>query len=487
MQSNVCFLRLAVFSFVLCAAASLSAQERLEWQPVEGAHHYMVLIRQDGELVIETSSTDPWLPLFVPPGDYELKIKAFNTFGNVFSESGWSVLHVLPADPGPFIAGFSPTEVVHGHLDPFTVQVFGYFPEKEGSESSLFYLVNSEDRKIPFLPADEDLSGKSDEFIDIREERELELVFSGDLPEPGEWTLVMENPDGRIYKIENAITVTEAIPFKIKKIWLSHEPGPENEILLNMSVTGLEDGAEVLVEGSSVIPASIISRTDSEVVQCLLDISGVEYGWYNVTVRNPSGKSHCWENAFEIPRLEKRPMNPKDVEEMPLPKYFHSASLGFIPGFIIGKEEAGRGSLYSTMTAAYNQSFLNTFIRRKYWLSGLSWNITLGISAYLGGLESRDLLLSYPSFRTGVLLGLDYVTPFKSFINLRFQAGSGVVYSHFEDFDESFDWQMYGSGGLRFDFTPRVYVDILCGALCTFYSDGFLLILEPKLEGGWRW
>jgi len=52
-RSRQIFLILLTF---LSAAVVLQAQDKIEWEPVEGADHYRVEIRQDGELILETRS-----------------------------------------------------------------------------------------------------------------------------------------------------------------------------------------------------------------------------------------------------------------------------------------------------------------------------------------------------------------------------------------------------------------------------------------------
>ena len=78
----------------LSAAVALPAQEKIEWEPVEGADHYRIEIRQDGKLILETRSDKLRIPLFLPPGEYDFLVKVINTFGKIASVGEWSLLKI---------------------------------------------------------------------------------------------------------------------------------------------------------------------------------------------------------------------------------------------------------------------------------------------------------------------------------------------------------------------------------------------------------
>ena len=125
MPSNGCrktgsFYRFFFLLTFLSAAAGLPAQNRIEWEAVQGARYYSIEFTQNGELVLETRSEEPSLPLFLPAGNYEFRVKVINSFGKIASESEWSPLKVTtPATP--FIIDFSPREIHEGGDNIFDV------------------------------------------------------------------------------------------------------------------------------------------------------------------------------------------------------------------------------------------------------------------------------------------------------------------------------------------------------------------------------
>jgi len=504
MPSNGCgknrnYYRFFFLLTFLSAAAGLPAQNRIEWEAVEGARYYSVEFRQNGELVLETRSEEPSLPLFLPAGDYEFKVKVINAFGKIASESEWSPLRItVPATP--FIIDFSPREIHDGGDDIFSSRISGFLQNPEGSTS--FFLENEEGKQINLEVRDTGMDSAGSE----RNWKKITLGTGRKSPGPGSWALVMTNPDGRQNRMEKALTVLERLRPKIRKITPGRIESGSNSNIITIDISGMEPGAVIDFNGSAEIPMTLLEKDEKGNLEYSLNLEDTPEGWYSLVVTNPSGGFDVREKALEILPV---PPTPEEIaaasaleidkkEPREISDYPNSIILGWQSAFPMKASDEYYGNSYSGFSLSYSRDFSNDLIRRIPGFKGLSWDITYSYTNIIASFTPIEIVLN----RSDFLLGLSYVTPFKLPVNLLIRASIGMSFSIYTSPDysrdewlgtfqlsdlDSIDFINRFGAGIRFDISPRWYTDFICDFTANYYLSRTVWSIQPMLGGGWRW
>jgi len=483
----------------LSATAGLPAQSRIEWEAVQGARYYSIEFTQNGELVLETRSEEPSLPLFLPAGDYEFKVKVINAFGKVASESQWSPLKVTtPATP--FIIDFSPREIHDGGDNIFRSRVSGFIQNPEGSTT--FNLENEEGKQINLevLDAGGEAYGSDDNW------EKVTLDPGRKSPAPGTWALIMTNPDGRENRMEAALTVLERLRPKIRKITPGKIEAGSNSNIISMEISGMEQGAVIDINGPAEIPMTLLKRDGEGNLEYSLNLEDTPEGWYSLVVTNPSGGFDVREKAIEILPV---PPTPEEIAEASalevdkkepraIPDYPGSIILGWHSAFPMKASDEYYSDSYSGFSLSYSRDFSNDLIRRIPGFKGLSWDVTYSYTNILTTFPLTDINLN----RSDFLLGLSYITPFDFPVNLLLRASLGMSFSIYTsseyDRDEwlgsfklnemdSLDFISRFGAGLHFDISSRLYMNLSCDFTATYYLSRTAWSIQPLVEGGWRW
>jgi len=494
---------LLILLVLLAAPAGLRAEDRIEWAPVEGADHYRVEIRQAGDLVLETRSDAPSLPLFLPVGEYEFRVKVINTFGKVAATGEWSPVTVR-APKTPFIIDFEPREIHEGETPVYRSRISGYAAPGElgeGREGTTFLLADVEGKEIELTPRGAEAAASSDDGW-------RQIVLDPGRREPGEgsWTLVMTNPDGRTNRMENALTVLERRRPRIRRFEPDSIAAGKAHNPAELSIAGLEDGAEVVFDGPSPLNPTLLADDGEGTLRYTLDLVSAAPGDYAIVVTNPSGGSDRKEKAFEI---TPRPPTPEEIAEAnalkidereprAIPDYPRAVVGGWNFSFHTGESRSFYGNDFAGLSVSYQQEVRNDLIRRIPGLDGLGWNV---------GVVYSHNRTSYPLYdirnnRFHFLLGVHYVTPFDFPVNLLLRAASGIGFSIYtspernrdqdigtgelRDLDSADFVARFGIGG-RYEINPRWFVDVSCDIGATFYLSRSAWALQPRIEGGWRW
>ncbi len=487
---------LFVLLLILIIGMPLFPEDQVEWQAVEGADHYVIEIRRDGELVLETRSSENSLPLFLPAGVYDFQIRVIDSFGKEGPSSEWKTL-TLVAPSVPFAISLYPADIHEGADEDFLAKVSGFVAVSDEKEGSTFFL-DSEDKKPITL-----------EIIGTNENEgwtELTLSTGRTNPELGIWDLTMLNPDSLSSTIAGALEVLPNLKPRIRSVspgkmdaGLTHNP-------LSVDISGLEEDAEIFFYGPTPIQPALIAQPEPGSLEYSLNLSEAEAGWYSIRVRNPSGGEAIKEKAFEVmPRplsdeelTELNALKIDEKESLPLAEHPRALFFGWAVSIPIGETAGFYRTDYVGLTLGYSQSFQNDFFRKLYWLRGLSWDFTFGYTNHQTTYPILDIDLN----RFHFLLGLNYVTPYDFPLNLLIKISSGIGISYFtsseadrnEDLGgiklsdlDSLDYVMrFGMGG-RIDVSKRWFIDILCDVSATFYLSRSAWSVQPKLEGGWRW
>ena len=185
-------------------------------------------------------------------------------------------------------------------------------------------------------------------------------------------------------------------------------------------------------------------------------------------------------------------------EPRPRPDYPHSIFGGWHFTFPLGASTEYYNNDYAGFTFGYAQDFSNDLVRRIPGFDGLSWNITYSYSHIKTTFPLTDINLNRSEF----LLGLNYVTPFNFPVNLLLKAGVGMGFSIYTSTEhnrdewlgsfslrdlDSLDFLTRFGIGARFDIGSRWYINLSCDITSSHYLSRTVWLLQPVLEGGWRW
>lgn len=496
---------LILLFFCLSAGTGLWAEDRIEWQAVEGADHYIIEIRQNNNLVLETRSDNPWMPLFLPPGEYLFQVKVINTFGKTASASEWSPLRIT-APVVPFIIDIQPRRVPEGAESTFRVRASGLVAAESETGSTEFFLENIEGNQIPLktvevLINDEIDQGKAEGAWD-------ELVLKTDRrePDPGNWSLIMANPDGKQSRIDSVILVTTRYRPKIRKFTPDKIATGETNNIAMLEIDGMEEGAVIEFSGPSVFPTTMLNKDDEGILEYNFNLQTAVPGLYTVIVTNPSGGFDVKEKAFEIvpspPSAEElAAANAYEIDKreiIPLAEYPNSLRTGWGFSFPVGEASEYFYNDYIEFSFAYSRKISNELIRRLPGFKGMAWDLTFTY----GREETTFPIVNINRNQYNILLGLEYVTPFNFPLNLLLRTGAGMGFSIYNSPDysrdewigsfqleelDTIDFVLRFGAGARVDIGKRWYIDLSCDFTGIFYLSRSAWTVLPRLEGGWRW
>jgi len=499
------------FFLVLLTAVFLPAQERIEWEPVAGADHYLVEIRQNGALVFKTRSEEPFLPLFLPPGRYDFQIGVVDTFGNVKFTDEPSHLKIS-APLIPFIVDVSPRTIRKGAKPMFTARVSGLLENEE--QSTVFVLESAEGKR---LQLDWETSGSAAEgWIKIA------LSAGKMLSKAGAWHLIMTNPDGREDRFESALSVDPHL--QIRSMNPRKFAAGNPAAVLRLKAKGFSGEANLIIEGPSAIPIAKLNQGEKGVFEFSLNLSDASEGQYSVSLINPPEeidtgihppKTASFREALEIEK-ESQP-----ISEFPNAVYGGWKPIIRINGADIDTDMYSMPQLeeqpfFAGFSLGYSRSIKNVSQKTPY-LDGLEWYLSAN---YVQNRRTVDTVVIKPLAGNFVgvteratevyhslafLLGISYITWFDFPLNLLAMAGLGVdfAFHRYSDkipslpasfFEEVFPpknsarFVMSFDLGVRWDITPRLFVNMTANTMAkSAISGNNEWSIQPRVEGGWRW
>jgi|GEM_PF-723235 len=507
----------------LVASACLSAQKRIEWEPVSGADHYLVEIRQDGRLVFETRSEKPFIPLFLPPGIYDFRIKVIDTFGNVRTTGEPSRLEIS-SPLIPFIMDVFPRTTYEDAEPIFFARVSGLTEGREKSTS--FELENSEDKRVPLSWEKSDSSKTAEGLIEIA------LSTRRKLPDAGIWHLIMANPDGREDRFENALNISQGSQARIRNVNPKAFVAGIPSAVLRIRVRDFDEDATLLIKGPSEIPVTKLNRGEDDFFEFNLILKNAIEGKYLISLVNSSGETDTARlrilSSETASSKEPKSLKIDNQEPRPLPEFPNAIYGGWRPIikrigstgiFEPGSEsfprtEAVLQPSYLGFTLGYSRSIENSLLRRIPYLDGLEWFLSAGytqsklVSSF--DIPSPEGKLDWQKHHSlAFLFGIAYTSWFDFPLNFLAQVGFGVGVTlrkyigpsvdipplpssivqyeistpeNSTSFITSFDF------GLRWDITPRLFVNATANAILRSDIRGYNeKSIQPKIEGGARW
>jgi len=504
-----------VFLFLLTFLASpASAQERIEWESVAGADHYLVEIREDGRLLFETQSEKAFIPLFLPPGDYDFQIKVVDAFGNI-KFGGESSRLRISAPLIPFIVDVFP-RIIHKNAEPLLFARVSGLLETE-DQSTAFALENARGERLQ-------LSWKTSDST-AEDWVEIALSTGKELPDAGAWHLIMANPDGREDRFEDALRISSGSGPRIISVsprkFISGIPNA----VLKIRARDFSGDAALLIDGPSEISIAKLNQGEEGVFEFSLNLKDASEGRYSISLVNPSGEIDTKTSRLRI-------LSPKTAssgEPRPLSKHPNAIYGGWKP--IIRLSDTGvaiPGTTfqpgYLGFSLGYSRDIENDLLRRLPYLDGLEWHLSASYAQMMVSIP-RPIFIPDPTSPSelsitviepqrhdslALLLGINYATWFDFPLNLLAQVGLGIGLtlreytglippSQFFTTDDPLLNELYYPKdsislaisldlGLRLDITPRLFVNATASAMTRTSISGYNeFSLQPKVEGGWRW
>jgi len=162
----------------------------LEWTASEGAHGYLVQIKDRNEsVVLEQKVPASRIDFLLPPGAYRSRIAPLNKFERPIRWSDWQPFQVHRAQT-PVVAAASAPEV-HGNQGQVSLQGNNFF------EDTRVTLVSG-DRRIP---ATATITQEGDT-------QKVTLSYDASQVPNGQYDLLIENPGGMVLRREGVVNVT---------------------------------------------------------------------------------------------------------------------------------------------------------------------------------------------------------------------------------------------------------------------------------------
>lgn len=276
---------IAILSFGLALHAQESPPEsvRIEWAPVEGARSYEVEARfAGGPEVFRATTEASWILLPLGPGDYEIRITAYNVFKRPFSVGAWTPFSIKRTAAIEKPALRTQSLYAGAGEGELAVDAVGLLPDTKAR-------LEGQGLSIPASSA-------------RTEGGRLFLSFDLTAARPGTYDLVLVNPGGLEARLPGAASVAQ----RTEPVLLSVDPpGLRNDRAyprVAFRGSGLSEGTELslLGPGGLVIrPSRIVSVAKDEIV-AVLNMADRPAGAYDAVARNPGGLESILAAAFTV-------------------------------------------------------------------------------------------------------------------------------------------------------------------------------------------
>jgi hypothetical protein len=432
--------RLVYLSFIL-TLFSLSAQEqdspeiaKLEWETVEGAFFYLVEIEEEGLIIHAIKTEDSFLPLFLNPGKYRVRINVFNKFEKIASQGDWTELNIYPS-PQPLILDYNP-DFFYDDTREIILTIEGRHFDKD----CRFYLMAGQDQ----------VEGIEKERREEGNKIICTVVFSHSLlPERSLWDLAVTNPSQKKFQTDSAIRFGPRITPKIESLSPSLLYIGENPGTLTLRGENFSNKATLIINGPSPVTYSHLQIYYGEEISFLLDMDEMRVGTYTIQVEN---ERNVLSNKYSF-TLEERPLKKAEITQK-------KRESGESPSFYLGINYHGTFFMDQS-TLLFNDSLLGAGLsfRKKFNNSGV-YKIPIireaGVALNLDYTHFVDIYEDYLTVdQMQTMAELFYLSQWDKPINLYFELGFGLSYTYysFEEKSDQFSFDLINSlgGGVQFD------------------------------------
>lgn len=425
---------LLIFSFLCCPVlfgeepSKIKGFQEIEWEPVEGANAYRVIIYRGDFSVLDEKVEGTVFKFNLPPGKYRYEVATLNKFGQIQSSTGKRDLYIKKIEPAEFFVLDEPEAFLETEKIVFRVKV------KNVMEQTRF-----------FIEKDSGGLKRRQGVLLSRNGNIYTLSFDTKGLIPGRWDLVAENPlQVNVKQKEVIFLKSRAAPgFKsINRVALF-----VGFIYEDIEIKGAGFGKGTKVEfrkGLRKIEPVEIEIVDMSTLRFKLDLLKATPGIYSVKITNFDGESVT----------EKRVLNIDYTRESFWDEVLYGFSImgSFIP-FAIGDEVYNEevGSITIGGELKVNGDF-SSHVRFLRWFGGefrlgLFYDVeTLEPFVFGGtGLYFKTRFKSPVNLALKVDLGLgsrsdqygpavlgSVVADFNSFPKFVIQLEGTFIYSHFE-------------------------------------------------------
>lgn len=274
------------FLFPFFVLFSQEQQVQLDWERVNGAEEYKVIIQQeDGDDLYEIMVQNPPLNVSLFQGKYRFMIQVYNKFGQFISETPWESLEVRQAQIPEL--GEAELDLWYSDHGGFTTTI-----KARGIEPNAVFSLVHEDRILK-------LEGES-----LGNDR-YRIQLHEDIPVDGEWFFSVQNPSGLKTVSSRSLKIE---PYLIPVIDdFSRKTFSMNEIfpILEISGTGFNDSTRVIFRSDSLEQKSpSVDVINGNMLKITLDTQNMPIGPYHVLVQNANGEADEYPYAINIERSE---------------------------------------------------------------------------------------------------------------------------------------------------------------------------------------
>ncbi|MFA4016658.1 MAG: hypothetical protein RUDDFDWM_001768, partial [Candidatus Fervidibacterota bacterium] len=131
------------------------------------------------------------------------------------------------------------------------------------------------------------------------DEQKLTCVFDLRDKAPGNWNVVVRNPDGKEGRLDNAFTITADAPI-ITAISPSYIAPNTGIVTLTITGTNFFSGAQAFLRLNTTNIMGTVTSISKTTLTCRFDLRGAQPGKWSVVVRNMDGKEGAKEGIFTI-------------------------------------------------------------------------------------------------------------------------------------------------------------------------------------------
>jgi len=265
--------------------------QKISWNPIEGAWGYEVLIREGEKEVFKNQVREAFIKFSLSPGKYEIKINVLNKFKKVVSSTDWKPLTILEALQ-PVIRDFSPKREFLKSSGDLTLKAEVF----QAREDTSFFLKSEKGEMVP---------GR----LKILKDETVELTFPMKDLNEGDYRLYARDASGLEDMAEAfPLTLLPIIKPQIKDAGIRNIQ--QRQVYNDIEIRGsnFEEGAQVMItrQGQEFSPYETLWKSPEKLLISIIT-GDRPPGRYSLKVTNPSGESDTKNNVFfmeEAPQLE---------------------------------------------------------------------------------------------------------------------------------------------------------------------------------------
>lgn len=431
MPTKVALLWFLLIPLFLFSQETQKESTRIEWESVEGANLYLLEIRQ-GDTVIHTIETEmSYIPLFLSPGSYTIRISVVNKFNKVSSQGNWSPL-VVATHPQPVIMGVTPT-FCFDDVETITLSIRG-----DGFENNCQFFLISGTREILGEIVLKEGRGENTSYL---------VTFDAKYLVRREfWDLQVINPSsGKNFVVQSSLRVGERDRPVLKIMEpdeLFYEVNPGRIMIEGKDFT---EEVELIFAGPGDVNPTDIQVKPKEIT-FLLNFDTLPVGEYYLTIMNNTGLT----SESILFTIKERPLSKSEKAQKNREVNPHFVAVYTHSSFLTGDADE-----------IYNESFLGLGVvyRRRFNNPGVFTLPFFRYAGLMGSFDSTYLTFQSDSSRALITnhlnMGIYYLSDTRFPVNfyLSIQAGMSMSYITYPDTDtiSSTDFTHNYEVGIQYD------------------------------------